>query len=209
MERAPKARAEILESNSLVYLDNRYLPGTRRPFRWQSGPDWCFLFAQIHNKVHSLCSSHFRERESKEKSAKRREREEKNREVGGEGKRVHATAKQIHWVWRKQMLWKMKLGLPILNPQASIWWWSGSSGGAAAPPAPPLATAMEEWLVQSVQRDIILWCYYVQTCIMFALMPIEMGPLAASQEAISETTQNLSVDFKEMRVMVFEATLSN
>ena len=27
MERAAKARAEILESNSLVNLDNRYLPG--------------------------------------------------------------------------------------------------------------------------------------------------------------------------------------
>ena len=101
-------------------------------------PDWCFLFAQIHNKVHSLRSSHFRERQSKEKEREKKRARGKNREVGGEGKRVHATAKQIHWVWRKQMLWKMKLGLPILNPQASIWWWSGSSGGRGQlPPLPP------------------------------------------------------------------------
>ena len=33
---------------------------------------------------------------AKKKSSKRKEREQKNREGGGEGKRVHATAKQIH-----------------------------------------------------------------------------------------------------------------
>ena len=48
-------------------------------------PDWCFLFGQIHNKVHSLRSSHFRERQSKEKEReKKRARAKESR--GGRGR---------------------------------------------------------------------------------------------------------------------------